>query len=438
MTDHSAEAGSRLTRSLRRVVGALGGVALAACLGGRLLAQTVSPQTAPPVSPDALHSPARDVTISLLTMGNGTKVWEMFGHSAIWIRDDATGRDTVFNWGVFDSTKPNFILHFLKGLMLYQMGGGDIAEIRAEYTYFNRSVVAQDLELTTAQKDSLLILIQRNAQPENITYRYDYFRDNCSTRPRDLLDAVLGGQVHDHARQVMPTSYRWHALRLMQGDKPLVVGVDIGLGEPSDRPITKWDELFLPRELHDLLTTIQVRDSTGAARPLVRAERPIVVVNRPPEAEAPPNLAPWLFVIGMVVAGLFGWIGTRATTGHRAARVVAAFLFSAWSLVAGLLGVVLSILWVATDHAFAHANENLLLFNPIWLLLVVLLPLALLTGRAARATQRTVILVTALVGVGLLAHLVHLSSQSNLALVGLALPPALAIWWVARGLTSSR
>ena len=78
---------------------------------------------APPQAPqtDMLHVPAQNITVLLLTMGNGEQVWELFGHTAIVIRDNATGRDTVFNWGVFDSHKPNFILHFLQGLMLYKL-----------------------------------------------------------------------------------------------------------------------------------------------------------------------------------------------------------------------------------------------------------------------------------------------------------------------------
>ena len=34
-----------------------------------------------------------------------------------------------------------------------------------------------------------------DARPENLQYRYDYFIDNCSPRPRDMLDRILGGSV---------------------------------------------------------------------------------------------------------------------------------------------------------------------------------------------------------------------------------------------------
>ena len=103
---------------------------------------------------------------------------------------------------------------------------------------------------------------------------------------------------------------------------------------------------------------------------------------------------------------------------------------------AGLLGVLLTLLWTVTDHVFAHHNENLLLFNPLWLVLAVLIAITMWSGRAARWTRLFALGLAGLSAIALLAHLVTLSSQVNLAVIGLALPPALAIAWVAR--TSGR
>jgi hypothetical protein len=407
--------------------------ALALFSASALSAQVASRGIPAPVAgPDPLHQSGQNVTVSLLTMGNGSEVWEMFGHTAILLHDNVSNRDTVFNWGVFDSHQPHFIPHFLKGLMLYQMGGQTLPDLLYQYQYFNRSVVSQELDLSPAQKDSLLHLIRINAQPENVQYRYDYFVDNCSTRPRDLLDLVLGGQLRAHSSQLTDASYRSEALRLMQGDKPLVTGVDIGLGEPSDRKITMWQEMFLPRRLHDVVGTLQIRDSAGAARPLVRGERVLFKATRPPEAESPPNLAPWLTTIGLILAVVFAWLGLRAANGSRAARLGAAIAMSIWCVVAGLLGVLLTLLWTVTDHVFAHHNENLLLFNPLWLVLAVLIAITMWSGRAARWTRLFAFGLAGLSAIALLAHLVMLSSQVNLAVIGLALPPALAIAWVAR------
>ena len=248
-----------------------------------LAAGALHAQMTPPGS-DALHAPGREVKIYLLTMGTGPSVEEMFGHSSIWVLNTVTHRDTVINWGVFDTTKPGFIRHFLQGLLLYSVGGNRMVDVLYHYKYHNRSVTSQELDLTATQKDSLLSIMRTNLLPENVNYRYDYFLDNCSTKPRDILNRVLGGQLRVGADSITSTTFRFHALRLMQENVPLAMGSDIGLGEPSDRPISKWQEMFLPQKLHDWVATKQIRDSTGAMHPLALSDQVILQSTRRPDA----------------------------------------------------------------------------------------------------------------------------------------------------------
>lgn len=407
---------------LRRAATAIATVLAAATLHAQVPFQ--SPQQPLPFRPDPLHQRGENVTISLLTMGNADDVASMFGHSAILVRDDVSGRDSVFGWGEYDLRAPHFIWHFVQGLLLYRMDGQPLINLLFYYQHYNRSVVSQELNLTAAQKDTLLRLIQINTEPQNVTYRYDYFVDNCATRPRDLLDRALGGQLRLGADSLTSRTYRWHTLRLMQSNIPLTLGVDIGLGRPADRPITRWEEMFLPKELHDWVATRQVRDSTGAMRPLVRSERVLFQAQREPEPSSPPPLGRWLWPIGIVIGLLFVLAGAR--TEQAAVRVAAALGAALWATVCGVLGVVLAFLWLGTDHRFAHYNENVLLFNPLWLPLVVLLPMFMLRGRPSRATTWLTYAVAALAVLALLMH-AGVSRQSNLPIIGLALPVTLGV-----------
>src|SRR3954471_445771 len=162
-----------LRSMIRSVARGLSALVLAMLLPATQPARGLGAQLAPPVSgapsprPDMLHQPGQNVTVSMLTMGNGDQIWELFGHTAILIRDNTSGRDTVFNWGVFDSHQPNFILPFLQGLNYSQMGGETLEQLLYQYRYFNRSVASQELDLSEQQRDSLLHLIQINARPEN-------------------------------------------------------------------------------------------------------------------------------------------------------------------------------------------------------------------------------------------------------------------------------
>jgi hypothetical protein len=409
--------------------------ALLVCAASLAQAQPARRSVAPPpqaavVNP--LYQTGANVTISLLTMGTGPQVWELFGHDALLIHDNLTGRDTVFNWGVFNFNQPGFIRRFLKGTMWYAMGGDPLDLQLLNYRYLNRTVVAQELDLTAAQRDSIMHQIQWYARPENVNYRYDYYQDNCATRVRDIIDNAIDGQMHAKAGSLTGTSYRWHSLRLMQGNIPIMLGVDIGLGRPADRDLTKWQTMFLPRQLHDFVATLQIRDSAGGMRPLVKRETVLFRATRPPEPNVPPVLWPWLLIAGLVVAGIFVWLGGQAAKGGRAASVVAALIVSIWALAAGLLGILLTLLWAVTDHVFAHANENLLLFNPLWLVLAVLAIPALWTGRKSAPFRRWAFGLAGLAALALVAHVVRLSAQENLAVICLALPPALAIAWISR------
>ena len=360
-------------------------------------------------------------------MGNGEQVWEFFGHNALWIHDNVTNRDTVFNWGVFSFHQEHFIPHFLQGRMLYSMGGDSMENVLQAYRYWNRSVLSQELDLTPAQKDSILVTIQRNGLPENVNYRYDYYRDNCSTRVRDILDHALGGPLSVQAAGLTDATYRWHSLRLMQGNLPIMLGVDIGLGRPADVRLTKWQEMFLPRKLHDFIAHVRVLDPSGAMKPLVRSERVLFQATREPEPVTPPDSGLWLLFGGVVVASVITTLGFMATPLHPVVRFAAAVLSGVWSLAVGLLGTLLVLLWSVTDHVFAHSNENILLFNPLWLGLAVLLPVYLWSGRAEVATRRlsSVTVVLALTAVGL--HVLGISRQNNVALIGLMLPPTLGV-----------
>jgi hypothetical protein len=176
-----------------------------------------------------------------------------------------------------------------------------------------------------------------------------------------------------------------------------------------------------------------VPDSAGRLHPLVAAEQVMFQAARPPERQTVPTFVLPLLIAGIVVALLIVWLG-HATRTSPSTAVTAAFstVLTLWALIAGVLGLLLAILWTLTDHVFAHQNENLLLFNPLWLALVVMLPVWVVRGSWERATRIVVLIVAALTGVAVLLHPIGLSRQVNLAVICLALPPMTAlVWFVA-------
>ncbi len=314
-----------------------------------------------------------EYTVYLVTAGQGDAIWEKFGHTAIWIHDSARGTDVAYNWGIFDFAQPGFMRRFLQGHMVYWMAPFDAPGMIREYIAANRSLWIQRLHLSPTQRTELHDFVEWNARDENKYYRYDYYRDNCSTRVRDVFDRVLGGQVRQ-ATDTIPThtTYRWHTRRLLQGNPAAYAGIELGSGHPADRPISRWAEMFLPVAMHDTFNTLRVRDSeTGELVPFVESDREIFRASRSPEASAPPHWTIYFLLIGVLLGCLFAALGRAGAHGSAAARVGLASLGAIWSLVIGVLGTFLIFAWTLTDHVFTHDNENVLQANPLSLALAI-------------------------------------------------------------------
>jgi hypothetical protein len=324
---------------------------------------------APPAAIAA--EPGSNLTVYLLTMGPGDQVWEKFGHNALWIHDAAAGTDIAYHWGLFDFADKDFVPRFIQGRMRYSMGAFDMEQTIDAYRQANRTVWAQELNLTPAQRLRLAEFVAWNMQPENRFYRYDYFRDNCSTRVRDALDRALGGTIKAASDGASSgTTFRFHTARLTQDEWPVFTGTMIGLGQPVDRTISKYEEMFLPVRMKERVKEIRVQAPSGS-QPLVLNERIIFEATRAPESTTvDTGILPYAIISGAVlVFGVFLLVLRRPRYGG--AGVVS--LGAIWSFVAGIAGVVLAFLWFFTDHLYSYRNENLLQLNPLSLILVALL-----------------------------------------------------------------
>jgi hypothetical protein len=374
-----------------------------------------------------------ELKIFLLTMGQGDEVWEKFGHNAIWVHDPAQGTDWVYNYGVFDFNSPGYWGRFVKGDWIYQLAVADIYQTLRAYQYFDRTVTAQELNLTSAQARELQDFLTWNARPENSEYLYDYYRDNCSTRVRDVLDMVLGGALR-RATEAEPTNttYRSHSLRLVQGDAAAYTGLALALGPASDRPISRWEEMFLPGKVQEQVRQLKVPGPDGAPVPLVIDEQ--VLYEARERAAEPADLAPritiFLMVGGTLAALLLflGWASGGQGATSRVARLGFSVLGGGWALFAGGAGILLTGLWTMTNHSIAYQNENILQANPLALPLVLLLPALVLGARWAVGPalwlSRTLALASLL---GLILQALPGLDQVNGEMIALALPINLAL-----------
>ncbi|MET0329570.1 MAG: DUF4105 domain-containing protein [Luteimonas sp.] len=360
--------------------------------------------------------------IGVATMQPGDVFFERFGHNALVVDDPAGPYPMSYNFGAFDPNAADFVPRFIRGDMRYQLMALPLADDLAYYRDVGRGVSIQWLDLTPTQARDLAAALVENARPENAHYRYDYFTDNCSTRVRDAIDTALGGALRNQLQgRSRGNTYRGDAVRLASPAPWMWLGFDIGLGPASDRPNALWDDAFVPMRLADALRSARNVDG----RPLVSGEQTILPHTQAPEpAERARRLWPWLtagFVLGAAIL----------VAGRAAPRALAAVALPFWTVCA-LLGGVMLFLWLGTEHGFAWRNHNLLLFNPLCLLL---LPggWRIARGRAPGAAFKWAL--TAVVVCGVVAVFLHwlpVLPQRNAAWLSLLMPVHVALFWVLR------
>ena len=360
----------------------------------------------------------------LITIDQGDVVWEKFGHNALWIHDPAAETDVVYNWGIFDFEQTDFFRRLLFGNMRYMVASADLSATLWFYRMQGRTVRVQELRLTPEQVDELQRRARVAVLPENRHYAYDPFRDNCSSRIRDLLDRVVDGRIRAETDSVgTGSTYRSHTRRLLQRVPWALAGITTMLGSRTDRELTAWDEMFLPMRMAERLERVRVPGPDGEPVALAGPSRTLHEADRRGAPAAPPGFGIWWAVIGGGGAGLLLLLAWRARAeAGRLRRHLFAALGGLWSLAAGLTGTVMAAGWVLTEHWYVHANENLLQLQPLSLVLAVLLPLAASGGRGRRAAELVAGATGALSVAGLLLQPLPGFDQANAEVLALAVP----------------
>ncbi len=298
--------------------------------------------------------------ISVLTLGPFQgEVYSAFGHSAMRVYDPMNGLDLAFNWGVFDFDQPNFYLNFVRGRNNYMLGVYPYDLFRDHYIGHNRYIHEQVLNLSGTQKQRLFEYLHWNAQSENRSYLYDYFYDNCATRIRDVMVKVFGDTVKfddsyiktDYSIRELTDIYLKHQ---PWGD----LGIDICLGLPMDKKASPYEYMFLPDYIESSFD-----HASMSSTPIVNEKINVYESreeNYPRSLFHPMNVFIFVAVIALLLS-VFDFKRKKLSTWFDAT------LFG----VAGLVGLLLFLLWVATNHKAAANNFNLLWALPTHLMVVV-------------------------------------------------------------------
>jgi hypothetical protein len=400
---------------------------------------TVSPAV-PGDSVGAAAPAAQDdpLMVQVVTFGPGSHPFTKFGHNAIRVVDGRARTDVVYNFGTFSFDSPRLIVDFLQGRLRYWLSRSRTVSTVNAYHRENRDIAVQELNLSPDEKRQLALRLEDNALPANREYRYDYFRDNCSTRVRDALDGVMGGRLRPGARAAGTMTLRAHALRMAADNLPLYLALLIVLGPSTDRPIDQWAEAFLPEMLQRTLRGATAYASGGPPRPLVKAERVVFTSSRPAVRREAPTRWP-VFLAAGFLGGLALFICGRLGSRFALARILFGILMTVLGVVAGTIGCFLVGAWALTPHEVVYGNQNILLFSPFAIALAVL-GIGVAIGRPG--AKRKVFLVAAwALGLATIAcafKLLPWWRQENGALIALMLPFWFGVTAGARAIATGR
>ncbi len=320
------------------------------------------------------------VDVYLHTIDIGNLIFNNFGHSALRVHDKVSGRDLVFNWGIFDFRSPiSFGLEFYRGILIYQLGIYPNRWVQERYQEEKRKVWEDKLYLSREQKKKLFERLIWNSEPANRGYAYQYFFDNCSTRIRDYLDEAVGGGVRqathfNHA----PETFRDMVYDGYSYNPGMDLFLDIAMNGNIDRLMTLWERMFHPIYMRDVFLQQQID-----GHPLVEESRVLWEFPRP---ESYPGLS---FILILLLFGVpFSLIGVafffRAQLGFFLPVIYRLFAFVGLPLAmfGGLIGFLMPLTWMVSAHIDLHHNANMLLFWPLDGILVIWMLAILVQGRS--------------------------------------------------------
>jgi hypothetical protein len=374
-----------------------------------------------PSAPWAPGGPSRpeDLVVSLVTFGPGDDLPSWWGHTALVVEDTQLGHGRLYNYGMFDFST-GFVHKFVQGRLEFWVGEASVSGTYAMYRELDRDIHVQRLNFTPEQAAQAAQALALNVLPQNREYLYHHYNDNCSTRPRDIIDRAFGGALKGATSGPSRMSLREHTRRYSQVFPPMSLVLDYLQNDELDRPITQQEEAFLPDELER-----QVDALTVDGRPAV-SEKSVLnkAKDRAPVPEKPPYWNVWLSLISLA-AGAF--VLALARSRSRWARIALGLLLTLEGLAWGSLGVFLFIVGLWTNHQVAHHNENLFLINPITFAFLALGPMLAFGSPSAHRALKWVsaaLAITALAGVAVKA--LPMFDQRNWNLICLVLPLSLA------------
>ena len=226
-------------------------------------------------------------------------------------------------------------------------------------------MVEQKLNLTPDEITQVVFFLTENALPENRYYKYDFIKDNCSTRIQAVLDKTLGSEImYDQAviAKIGEKSYRDYIRYHLKKSPWFDTGIQLVLGMPLDQQVLPSGSFFLPALVYAIISGSTMSDG----RPLVSSDEVLFRSTADPIKISPPML---LVFILMTVEAVLIYLGCIRKKGWAKKSLSCYEFFLVFFNF--LLGLLIFYLWFISDHTATKWNLNLLWCSPLSLVFLI-------------------------------------------------------------------
>lgn len=298
------------------------------------------------------------IQVSLITCAPGDQIYTLFGHTAIRVNIPSENYDVVYNYGIFDFNSENFIWRFALGETDYILGKYYFHDFLKEYITSNRSVWEQQINISNAEKLKLIQSLEENALPQNRVYRYNYFYDNCATRPFKKISESTNNAIQLNDNDSTIYSFRDIVHRYTNENPWSQFGIDLCLGSQADEKIGIYEKIFVPIELMNAIdfsnpTNLNLFGSIETIYPSEQGLNTTNILN---------TLTPLLiFSLLLIIIGILSFIEYRR---KKVFWGIDALLFPLY----GIAGCILAFISLISVHPTVSPNYILFLFHPFHLI----------------------------------------------------------------------
>jgi hypothetical protein len=321
------------------------------------------------ISSSFLFAEGEELALKIAVIGPGDELYFWWGHIALMIDDSDDDRSRFYDYGLFSFESENFFYNFAIGRLIYSCGYTPSEFSLKGYVRDNRDITIYTLDVLPEKRAEVRNFAQVNVLPENRDYSYHHFKDNCSTRIRDIIDLATDGQFfEEYGHKQGRYTFRQHVRRHTWFSPSVDWLLNFWMGQVIDTPTTVWQEMFLPSEVGKCIEDFWYTDSNGERRKLVSSVEIVYKSHdRPAVLDVPRKQWPRELFFSIVLSAIFCFFSLLQIKNHPAGRILAGSSMSLAGLVFGLAGLLLYFLNIFTNHDYTYQNYNMLFGTPLLL-----------------------------------------------------------------------